>query len=137
MVPQEGRFFRAEAERVGMTIPVGWICRSQDLRASRLSGIEKALVSGWFEGLVENMMRKVLFLLGFALLAGLLPTSCATNPGYYQPVVHGGITYYYYGGSYYRRYWYGYRPCPKPPGRAPSSSTPTSPATWTTPWRWP
>lgn len=50
-----------------------------------------------------------------ALIVGLLPASCASPD--YQEVRFSGEPYYYYGGSYYRRYWYGYRPCPKPPGK--------------------
>ena len=59
-------------------------------------------------------MRRIAFALAISLLAGLLPTSCADSS--YQPVAYGGITYYYSSGVYYRRYWYGYRPVPRPPG---------------------
>ncbi|MEP4076265.1 hypothetical protein [Haloferula sp.] len=60
-------------------------------------------------------MRKVLVFCGFALGAGLIPSSCSNTD--YQQVSYSGAIYYYSHGSYYRRYWYGYRPCPKPPGK--------------------
>ena len=70
-------------------------------------------------------IKKLLCLL--TIPAIFFTSSCATDQGYSEVNYGGNLYYYDMYGTYYRHYWNGYRPCPKPPGKPYHPHKPTHP----------